>query len=247
MLAGHEAVQRDGHWWPLVSTPADYAHEAALYREILTTTTPSTPTRTVLELGSGGGNNASHLKHWFTLTLVDFSDGMLEGQPRAHPECEHHQGDMRTVRLGRTFGRRLHPRRHLLHDRRAPVARRHRHRGGAHAPGRRVPLGARRHARDLRALDRSRRPRRSGDGRGVRYPHVDPAKAAGATCHAVHFAFLLRESRRPRCARCTTSTPTGCFRAPLAHLLDECGFDATIKPLTHEDGQRTEAFVGIKR
>ena len=59
--------------------------------------------RTLLELGSGGGNNASHLKADFELTLADPSPGMLRVSRALNPECEHVEGDMRTVRLGRTF------------------------------------------------------------------------------------------------------------------------------------------------
>jgi SAM-dependent methyltransferase len=58
---------------------------------------------TVLELGSGGGNNASHLKAHFRLILVDRSPGMLAVSEELNPECEHVQGDMRTVRLDRVF------------------------------------------------------------------------------------------------------------------------------------------------
>ena len=57
----------------------------------------------VLELGSGGGNNASHLKSSFTMTLVDRSPSMLDVSRALNPECEHIEGDMRDVRLGRTF------------------------------------------------------------------------------------------------------------------------------------------------
>jgi len=48
-------------WWPLLSAPADYAEEAAIYQRLLIDACERTP-RTLLELGSGGGNNASHLK-----------------------------------------------------------------------------------------------------------------------------------------------------------------------------------------
>ncbi len=58
---------------------------------------------TLLELGSGGGNNASHLKKHFRMTLVDLSPGMLKVSRDLNPECEHIQGDMRTVRLRRQF------------------------------------------------------------------------------------------------------------------------------------------------
>jgi SAM-dependent methyltransferase len=89
-------------WWPLLTAPADYAEEAALYQRILISACERSP-QTMLELGSGGGNNASHLKAHFQLTLVDRSTGMLEVSRTLNPECQHVQGDMRTVRLGREF------------------------------------------------------------------------------------------------------------------------------------------------
>ncbi len=88
-------------WFPVLTAPSDYAHEASRYRAVLETLTPQ-PT-TLLELGSGGGNNASHLKARFEMTLVDLSPEMLEVSVRLNPECEHVQGDMRSVRLGRLF------------------------------------------------------------------------------------------------------------------------------------------------
>ncbi len=89
-------------WWPLLSAPEDYAEEAALYRQYIESAS-KIPIKHVLELGSGGGNNASHLKQHYTLTLVDMSPGMLEVSRQLNPECEHIQGDMRTVRLNRQF------------------------------------------------------------------------------------------------------------------------------------------------
>lgn len=63
----------------------------------------SIPVREVLELGSGGGHNAVHLKTQFAMTLVDISPEMLEMSRQLNPECDHRQGDMRSIRLGRTF------------------------------------------------------------------------------------------------------------------------------------------------
>src|SRR5437867_3213289 len=63
-------------WWPLLSTPSHYTEEAALYRQVLMEVCERPP-RTLLDLGSGGGNNASHLKEHFELTLVDRSPQML--------------------------------------------------------------------------------------------------------------------------------------------------------------------------
>jgi SAM-dependent methyltransferase len=89
-------------WWPLLSAPSEYAEEAEIYRRLLVEAADRPPA-TVLELGSGGGSNAAHLKAHFELTLVDLSPGMLEVSRKENPGCEHVQGDMRTVRLGRTF------------------------------------------------------------------------------------------------------------------------------------------------
>jgi SAM-dependent methyltransferase len=90
-------------WWPLLSAPSEYVEEAEFYARALTEASERRP-QTLLELGSGGGNNASHMKRLFeTVTLVDLSPGMLEHSRGLNPECEHVEGDMRTVRLGRQF------------------------------------------------------------------------------------------------------------------------------------------------
>ena len=89
-------------WWPLLSSPEEYEDEAAIYGDLLRESAAREP-RTLLELGSGGGNNASHLKSQFEMTLVDRSPGMLAVSRALNPDCEHLQGDMRDVRLERTF------------------------------------------------------------------------------------------------------------------------------------------------
>ena len=89
-------------WWPLLSAPVDYEEEAAFYGDALVAACRQPP-RTLLELGSGGGNNASHLKARFEMVLVEPSAGMLAVSRALNPVCEHVQGDMRTVRLGREF------------------------------------------------------------------------------------------------------------------------------------------------
>jgi SAM-dependent methyltransferase len=89
-------------WWPLLSPPPDYADDAAFFRQTLLAAC-APPPRTLLELGSGGGNTASHLKAHFQMTLVDLSPAMLDVSRALNPECEHLRGDMRTARLGRLF------------------------------------------------------------------------------------------------------------------------------------------------
>lgn len=89
-------------WWPTFSTPKEYREEAAFFARVLSGSRTPAP-RTLLELGSGGGNNASHLKKRFDMTLVDVSPQMLAVSRALNPECEHLEGDIRTLRLGRTF------------------------------------------------------------------------------------------------------------------------------------------------
>ena len=110
-------------WWPLVSAPEEYAEEAAFAATLLRTTTSIAPGQrpAVLELGSGGGSNAYHLKAEFNLTLVDLSPEMIAVSQRLNPECEHLVGDMRTVRLADAFDASS-PRRDRVHDQRGGPA-----------------------------------------------------------------------------------------------------------------------------
>jgi SAM-dependent methyltransferase len=88
-------------WWPLISPAEEYAEDAAFAAGLFGLA--DGPVRDVLELGSGGGSNASHLTDRFAFTLVDLSDGMLAVSRQLNPDSAHVQGDMRTIRLGRTF------------------------------------------------------------------------------------------------------------------------------------------------
>ena len=89
-------------WWPLLSPPGEYEEEAAFYGRALAAAC-TRPPRTMLELGSGGGNNASHLKAFCEMVLVEPSAAMRALSVALNPECEHFPGDMRSVRLGREF------------------------------------------------------------------------------------------------------------------------------------------------
>ena len=90
-------------WWPLLSPAADYAEEAAFFLQVMREA-GLPPAPSLLELGSGGGCNAFHLKPYFAgMTLTDFSPGMLTVNRTLNPECEHLEGDMRSLRLDRAF------------------------------------------------------------------------------------------------------------------------------------------------
>ena len=88
--------------WPTFSPPAEYADDAAHFREALREGLG--PGRhSVLELGSGGGHTLSHLAADLDMTAVDLSEDMLALSRRLNPGVPHHRGDMRSVRLGRAF------------------------------------------------------------------------------------------------------------------------------------------------
>jgi SAM-dependent methyltransferase len=97
----YRVYQDLAEWWPLVSPPEEYAEEAGQLAGVFASA--AIPVREVLDLGSGGGHVAVHLKDRITLTLADLSASMLEVSRQLNPECEHVQGDMRTLRLGRMF------------------------------------------------------------------------------------------------------------------------------------------------
>jgi SAM-dependent methyltransferase len=89
-------------WFHLLTAPEEYVDEASFILDLLRRHVDG-PLETLLELGSGGGNTASHLKRDLRLTLTDLSAPMLELSATLNPDCEHVVGDMRTLRLRRTF------------------------------------------------------------------------------------------------------------------------------------------------
>jgi SAM-dependent methyltransferase len=90
-------------WYYLLTAPSEYAEEASFFLRLFTEAL-GTPPNTLLELGCGGGNMASHYKRVVPqVTLTDRAPQMLALSERLNPECEHLCGDMRTLQLGRHF------------------------------------------------------------------------------------------------------------------------------------------------
>lgn len=89
-------------WYDLLTVPESYVEEAAIFTGLIGEHAAA-EVRSVLELGCGSGCNASHMKSHFDLTLTDLSPRMLDLSRRRNPECEHVEGDMRTLRLHRGF------------------------------------------------------------------------------------------------------------------------------------------------
>ena len=233
-------------WFHLLTAPADYAEEAEFYAQQLVEACDSPP-ETVLELGSGGGNNASHMKAHFKLTLVDVSPQMLELSHTINPECKHIQGDMRTLRLDREFDAVF------VHDAvvymtteadlKAAIdtAFVHCRSGGA-------ALFAPDYVREKfkPATDHGGH---DGSGRGLRYldwtwdpdPNDDP--------YTVDFALLLREADGSVRVEHDRHIEGLFSRATWLRLLREAGFEARAAPFEHseEEPGSLEVFVAVKR
>ena len=102
MTEQHRLYGDLAHLWPYFSPPEGYADDADHWRQAIRQRLGPGRHR-ILELGSGGGHTLSHLTADFDLTAVDLSEEMLSLSRQLNPGVPHHQGDMRTVRLGETF------------------------------------------------------------------------------------------------------------------------------------------------
>ena len=222
-------------WWPLLSPPSEYAEEAAFHERVLRAHC-EVPPRTLLELGCGGGSNASYLKASFALTLSDLSPGMLEVSRALNPECEHVQGDMRTLRLGRSFDLVF------VHDAVCYLTREADLRAAIEtaflhcAPG-----GAALFAPDYVRESFSPRTDDGGvdasDGRGLRYLEWTRDPDPSDTHYVVDFAYLLRE--RDGSVRALHDRHVeGLFpRADWLAWLGEAGFQAEVVPVDHAESE----------
>jgi hypothetical protein len=228
-------------WWPLVSPPEDYAEEAAdLLPSIMAAA--DAPPATLLELGSGGGSLAWHLKAHLRATLTDRSPEMLAVSRQTNPECEHLLGDMRTLDLGRTFDVVLvHDAVMYMTDEAAlcaalaTAARHCRHGGGLVV----VPDCV----EETFAADSDVGGHDGTDGRGVRFVDWswDPVPGDGQFVTA--YAFLLRQVDGTVVADHELHVQGLFPRASWLAWLDEAGFDATSR----RDPWHREVFVGRRR
>lgn len=89
-------------WYTLLTPLEGYVEEPARYRAALLGALGG-GRHTLLELGAGAGHNAHYLAGDFALTLSDLSPRMLDLARVSCPDATLVQGDMRSLRLGRTF------------------------------------------------------------------------------------------------------------------------------------------------
>ncbi len=232
-------------WWPLLSSPEEYAEEAKAYAGILLSRCRNQP-KSLLELGAGGGHNAVHMKTTFEITLVDLSADMLNMSRKLNPECAHVQGDMRTVDLSREFDAVF------IHDaishmvsksdlrQSVETAYRHCRAGGA-------ALFCPDHTSESFKSAAATGGSDSGS-RGLRYLEWAVPDPSGASSYSVYLVYLFRNGSRVvqselDCLRC------GLFsRNEWLAILSEAGFRPEI--VRYPDGVRVAGnpimFVGVK-
>lgn len=229
-------------WFHLLSAPEEYAEEAADILDLLRANVEGR-LETLLELGSGGGNTASHLSRHLQLTLTDRAPAMLDVSRALNPVCEHLQADLRTARLGRTFDAVL------IHDAvmyltteadlRAAfeTASVHLRPGGAVVI---MPDFVRETFRST--TDHGGHDGGDGDDRGLRYLEwtydPDPADTTVVT----EFALLLRQGEQVQVRH--DRHVEGVFpRATWLDLLREVG----LTPLVVVDRWARDVFVGVRQ
>ncbi|MGB2853946.1 MAG: class I SAM-dependent methyltransferase [Dehalococcoidia bacterium] len=88
---------------PIISPPQGYIEETEQLCEIIRENS-KLEVKTLLNLGCGGGHNDCTLKKHFRVMGIDTSEAMLGLATQLNPEVTYSVGDMRTMRLGKTFG-----------------------------------------------------------------------------------------------------------------------------------------------
>ena len=239
-------------WFHLITAPEDYEEEAAFFVKALADACDQPP-ESVLELGSGGGNNASHMKKHFDMTLVDVAPEMLNISRTINPELEHIEGDMRNVRLGRNVRSRREFDAVFVHDAISYMTtKRDLRRAIKTAFVHCRPGGAALFAPDDLTETFEEKVNSGGhdgdDGRSLRYLEWTYDHNPKDTKSTTDYAYVIREPDGTVRVEHDQHI-TGLFpRATWLQLLSEAGFDAEALPFDHstlEPGAQ-EIFVGKK-
>jgi SAM-dependent methyltransferase len=236
-------------WYQLLTAPEDYDEEAAFYVHAMSAALGRLP-GTLLELGSGSGNNAWHFKHRVAhVTLTDLSADMLAISQTSNPECEHVQGDMRSLRLDREFDAVF------VHDAVCYLLteddlRQAMHTAFVHCRPDGVALFAPDHVRELFPSGGStEQGGHDGAGRALRYVEWTSDPDPQDTTYFSEFAYLLHEDGQP--TRCVYDRHVcGLFaREVWLRTLEDVGFvNIQVLPLVHSEvpAGSVEAFVARK-
>ncbi len=237
------------HLWPRLSPPAHYVPEAEHLRRLLRERRPPAGDRrpAVLELGAGGGHTLHHLRDEFDCVAVDLSEPMLANCRALNPDVPTHVGDMRTVRLGRTFDAVL------IHDAidymlteddlLATL-----HTAGAHLDRGGLALIAPTYTADTFVDNDVADDGTTTDDADLTYfTYVHDPDPADTTFEMI-LLYLIRDARTRRVEVVEDRHTCGLFPAArwLA-LMERAGFAAELDPPSNEDEAAWTLFVGTKR
>lgn len=231
-------------WFHLLTAPEGYAEEAAFYFDTFNELLGHDPA-SCLELGSGGGNNASHyVKRVPEVVLSDISEQMLAISKTLHPTVTHVVGDMRSLRLGRQFEAVF------AHDACAYLTteedvRRVVETAYAHC----LAGGAAIFCPDATAETltfETDHGGHDGDGRGLRYVEWATPGAPGTHEYVVEYAYLLREDGNPTRVEYDRHINGALPRAVWIEALEDAGFEAGMRSLVHSEVPegRYDVFTG---
>jgi len=96
-------LYKDLAWtWPIISPPQDYIEESEIYKNTILKYS-KIPVKTLLNLGCGGGHVDWVLKKYFKITGIDISKNMLKLARKLNPQVSYLPGNMKNVRLNKTF------------------------------------------------------------------------------------------------------------------------------------------------
>jgi SAM-dependent methyltransferase len=234
-------------WFHLLSAPEEYAEEAAFYFRVMHDALGDMPS-SVLELGSGGGNNAVHYKDWVErAVLSDLSADMLALSRQINPELAHVHGDMRTVRVDGQFDAVF------VHDavsyltslddvRAAMIT------AFVHCRPGGVILFAPDHVRENFADSTDHGGHDGADGRAMRFLEWTYDPDPSDQTYAADYAFVLHQPGQPPRAIQETHI-CGLFeRSDWVRLLGEVGFEAVhVVPLEHSEVPEGSAEIFVAR
>jgi len=181
------------------------------------------------------------------MVLVDLSPQMLKVSRALNPECEHVQGDMRSVRLGREFdGVFVHDAIVYMTteaDLRAALetAFTHCRPGGA-------AIFAPDHVRETFGPSTDHGGHDGADGRGLRYVEWTWDPDPNDTTYTVDYAYLLRSSDGSLRVEHDRHVEGLFSRGDWLRLLALVGFEARVVPFDHSELEpgKYEIFVATK-
>lgn len=178
------------------------------------------------------------------MTLSDVSPHMLAVSRAANPECEHIEGDMRSLRLGRVFDAVF------VHDAITYMRTEHElHRAMTTAFVHCVPGGVAAFVPDL-TRETWKAPTEHGgndaEGRAMRYLQWTWDPDPKDTEYVADMVYVLREGNEPPRVEYERHR-LGLFpRATWLRLLGEVGFRAAVEPCPSAGGESASVFIGVR-